>query len=351
MKKMLKNQPTREVGRKKRPILLKSPTKGDFRDSKGDGGRDGGRDEGEGGWIGGRIDLYIKGCIPWRSRSEISGILKEGRILVNGEAVKPSRRIKPGDSIQYIPKEEGPQQSKKWDIPVVFEDKQILVIDKPAGLPCHPTSGSPHENVINLLRSGESEYLSLAHRLDRETSGLLILAKNPSCRTNLQNQIEKSKIKKEYLAIVEGELIDSYKRIDGPIGKAKNSLVYIKRAVCPEEGVPALTEVFVQRRLLNTTLVKACPTTGRQHQIRVHLSSIGFPIVGDKIYGADEGIFLEFLEKGMTLGLASRLKMPRQALHASKLTFMHPSKGTWMSLESPIPDDFKAFLSSREVFS
>jgi len=224
---------------------------------------------------------------------------------------------------------------------VLYEDDAILALDKPAGLPVHP-SASYHKNTLTYLlqqRFGD-DAPQIAHRLDRETSGLLLCGRSRAAERDLKMDFENRRVRKRYLAIVRGVMPDEEGRIDLPMDRAREGLHILMEVTPDGEGYPAVTRYRVLGRRDDATLVLLSPESGRQHQLRVHMSAIGFPIIGDKLYGP-EGIepFLEYIETGMTDALRRRLGHERHALHAYELEFTHPSKGEPMTLRAPLAED------------
>ena len=227
---------------------------------------------------------------------------------------------------------------------VLYEDDAILAVDKPSGLPVHP-SATYHKNTLTFLlreRFG-NDAPQIAHRLDRETSGLLLCGRTPEAERALKNAFESRRVSKRYLAIVRGVIPDDEGRIELPIDQAKEGLRILMEVTPPGEGYPSVTRFRVVARSDQATLVALAPESGRQHQLRVHLSALGFPILGDKLYGP-EGVqpFLDYIETGMTDELRQRLGHERQALHAYELTFDHPTSGDRLTLHAPLPDDLIA---------
>jgi 23S rRNA pseudouridine1911/1915/1917 synthase len=227
---------------------------------------------------------------------------------------------------------------------VIYEDENLLAVNKPAGLVCHPTKGDQYSSLISRARLylGEGSHPQLVNRLDRETSGVTLLAKDPNTARALRALFERREVRKEYLAIVHGQVDQEHGIINAPLGKDERSRVAIKDCVRPD-GAPAQTEYWVERRLERPfTLLRVVPYTGRKHQIRIHLAHIGHPIVGDKLYGGDEGLYLALVENRLTDDQFARLLLPFHALHARTLEFLWREKE--LNLEAQPESWFTLFL-------
>jgi 23S rRNA pseudouridine1911/1915/1917 synthase len=258
----------------------------------------------------------------------------------DGTRRRASERVRAGEHVVLVrPPFEEPNVPLYFDI--LYEDDAILAVDKPSGLPVHP-SASYHKNTLTYLlrqRFGPNAP-QIAHRLDRETSGLLLCGRTREAERDLKIGFENRRVNKRYLAIVRGIMPDDEGRIELPMDTAKEGLHLLMEVTPEDEGYPSVTRYRVMGRRDGATLVALAPESGRQHQLRVHLSAIGFPIIGDKLYGPEgQQAFLDYIETGMTDELRQRLGHDRQALHAYGLEFTHPTTGERNTLRAPLPDD------------
>ena len=283
-----------------------------------------------------------------------------GRSLVHAEPeLLPDTRIWPG--LRFALRKRSPGDSgEPPELTVVYEDEALLVVEKPAGLALHPTARYHVTTLTWALqerhRNAAGEKPDPAHRLDRETSGLVACGRSPVHTGRLKAAFASRQVSKTYLAVVEGSPPQDRFDIDLPL-RVGGGRVKVKARVDPE-GAPSLTSCEVARRYQGVTLLRCVPRTGRQHQIRAHLQAAGFPLVGDKLYGPSEEIFLRLAESGgspapvgtfddlITPAEASRLRLWRQALHASELVVPHPVSGEPMRFTSPLPDDISALLAT-----
>lgn len=287
-----------------------------------------------------RLDRFIQHRIPRLSRTRAQEVVKSCAFRQDGTRRRASERVKAGEVVILVrPSFEEPDVPAHFD--VLHEDEAILALNKPAGLPVHP-SASYHKNTLTYLlrqRYGDDPP-QIAHRLDRETSGLLLCGRHLDAERSLKTDFENRRVSKRYVAIVRGVMADDSGRIELPMDRAKEGL-HILMEVTPEgEGYPCSTRYRVLSRREDATLVALAPESGRQHQLRVHLAALGFPIVGDKLYGP-EGVqtFLDYIDTGMTHELRERLGHERQALHAYQLTFTHPSTKERTTLHAPLSPD------------
>ncbi|HVM60438.1 MAG TPA: RluA family pseudouridine synthase [Verrucomicrobiae bacterium] len=230
---------------------------------------------------------------------------------------------------------------------VVFEDDHILVADKPGGMVCHSAQRPEYGSLAEWLREHGVATPRMINRLDRETSGLVVVAKNEAAAKSLGKAVLKREIEKEYLAICWGEFKEDRGVIDQPIAVSQTSAVYTKRVVDAAAGKPSCTEFAVEKRLRGFTVVRLTPRTGRAHQLRVHLSWLGHPIVGDKVYGPDETLYLQFIKDGVTNTMLDKLLLPRHALHAERVAFLHPRTRERAAFVAPLPNDMRTFIEER----
>jgi 23S rRNA pseudouridine1911/1915/1917 synthase len=230
---------------------------------------------------------------------------------------------------------------------VVFEDEELLVIDKPAGMVCHSAQRPEHTSLAEWLREYGVPTPRMINRLDRETSGLVIVAKTEGAAKTLGKAVLRREIEKEYVAICQGEFAEESGVVDQPIGISQNSVVYTKRVVDGVDGQPSLTRFVVEKRLCHFTVVRLMPRTGRAHQLRVHMAWLGHPIVGDKVYGPDETLYLQFIEHGVTNEMLEKLLLSRHALHAERVAFFHPRTQQPCAFQASLPDDMKMFIEEH----
>jgi 23S rRNA pseudouridine1911/1915/1917 synthase len=227
---------------------------------------------------------------------------------------------------------------------ILAEDAYFLAIDKPAGLPMHTTAKFWKNTLVAILRERyPEEHLQICHRIDRETSGVLLVARDREAASFLKQAFAKRAVSKTYLALVRGIPDPPSGIIDAPM-RLIESRSHLMMGVEPD-GLPAVTHYKVLKVFAQHALVEAAPQTGRQHQIRVHLAHLGHPIVGDKLYGAGEDAFIDYCDSGLTPALLDLFDgLPRHALHAARLVFPHPQSKELITVESPLPDDLCAYM-------
>ncbi len=284
-----------------------------------------------------RLDAFLAAQDPAWSRSKLKKCIDKGKVLVNKTLKKGSYHLKEGDEVCLdLPEAENfVLKPYKIDIPVIYEDDHVIVVDKPGGLTVHPPNESCHQTLVNALQAGAVELYpatplrpGVVHRLDKETSGLLVLAKTALAYYNLIEQFKARTIYKEYRALVWGVLAQDTVRVDLPVSRDKGNRLKMKVRFL--EAKDALTEVTVLKRFKEASYLSLHLVTGRMHQIRVHLKFLGFPIVGDKKYGKKDGYNELFL-------------------HARHLRFTHPLNNSPMEFESPLPVYFKKFIDEHET--
>jgi 23S rRNA pseudouridine955/2504/2580 synthase len=287
-----------------------------------------------------RVDNFLMRMCKGVPRSHIYRVLRTGQVRVNSRRVDATYRLQPGDRVR-IPPMRLAERTKKTapplDLPVVFEDDALLVVNKPAGTAVHGGSGISF-GVIEQMRAARPQlrFLELAHRLDRETSGLLVLAKKRSALTALHAALREGRVRKEYLALVKGDWRNDKQRVDLPLKKFLTQSGE-RRVSVDREGRESQTVFRKKRGLRDFTLLSAELLTGRTHQIRVHLTHLGFPIAGDDKYGDFE------LNRAL-----SKRGLKRMFLHAGDIEFAHPLSGEAVKLHVSLPEDLSRFLDSLE---
>ncbi|MEE8399903.1 MAG: RluA family pseudouridine synthase [Desulfobacterales bacterium] len=307
--------------------------------------------------IGQRLDVVITAHIPGCSRAYASSLISEGSIQVHGARKKPGYRVKAGEAISALipPPKPISAQPEPMDIDVVHEDDDLIVINKPPGLVVHPAPGNPTGTLVNgllhhcpdLKGIGGEIRPGIVHRLDKDTSGILVVAKTASALTHLAHQFKTRQIQKTYLALVGGDVTPDTGRISLPIGRhpvdrKRMAALARARGKHPKKGRhrEAETRWAVEERFEGACLLKLYPTTGRTHQLRVHCSTIGYPIIGDPVYGGIRARRLPALKN--THG--DRLSANRQMLHAWKITFTHPASGEQDTFSAAPPQDMAELI-------
>lgn len=319
-----------------------------------------------------RLDAFLAAHLTWRSRTSIQELIKDGYVLIdpstpdhprgNGTAVperKPGRKLRHGSRVVVVIPEElrAPViENPSTELSVLYEDDAVVVVDKPANMAVHPSGRHMVDTLIQRVhaRYGAGHELErggaprLCHRLDRETSGLVVVGRNPLAMADVQQQFERREVEKEYLTIVAGVIERDGGTIDYPIGPARASEVGIKMAIAVD-GQDCRTDWRVVERHVERgcTLVSCEPYTGRQHQIRVHMAAIGHPVIGDKLYGDDDAYFERGLAGALTEADLRALGMDRHALHNHRVAFVSPATKQRVEVRSPLPRDMVAYLEGR----
>jgi 23S rRNA pseudouridine1911/1915/1917 synthase len=317
-----------------------------------------------------RLDVFLARHMPWRSRSSIQALIKDGYLLVdpstpdhpNGTGTprterRSGRKLRHGSQVVIvIPEEYRLEVTPQYrdELEVLYEDDDCVAVDKPPMLAVHPAGRHLTDTIIQRVhRMYGSRQLPreqrprLCHRLDRETSGVLLIGKHHSAHSELMRQFEEREVEKEYLAILQGAPQLDGGTIDFPLGPARASTIGIKMAPVAD-GLPSRTDWRVLRRVPGYTLVACRLHTGRQHQIRVHMEAIGYPLVGDKLYGYDEQYFQKAADGTLTDEDLRVLELPRQALHNHRLVFTSPTTGARIAVESPLAQDLATWLEERD---
>lgn len=287
-----------------------------------------------------RLDRYVTEQNAEITRTAVQRLIDEKNILVNGKEQKASYKVNENDVVEVEIPEPKKIEIKAENIPieVIYEDSDIVVVNKPKGMVVHPGNGNVDGTLVNAIMAKCEGSLSgiggeirpgIVHRIDKDTSGLLIVAKNDKAHVNLSEQIKEHKVKKTYIALVRGVVRENEATIDMPIGRSKTDRK--KMAVC-KDGKNAVTHIKVLKRWEHYTLLQVNIETGRTHQIRVHLSYIGYPIIGDYTYSNGKNEF----------GVVG------QCLHAQKLEFKHPTTNKIMELEAPLPEYFQEIIQKLD---
>ena len=287
-----------------------------------------------------RLDTYVSNKNNELTRTAVQRLIEQEKILVNGKKQKVAYKVTEGDTVTIEETEAKTIELKAQEIPIdiIYEDSDIIVVNKPKGMVVHPANGNPDGTLANAIMAICKGSLSgiggeirpgIVHRLDKDTSGLLIVAKNDKAHVNMSEQIKNHEVKKTYIALVRGIVKENEATIDMPIGRSRSDR---KKMAVDKNGRNAVTHIKVLKRYDKYTLLEINIETGRTHQIRVHLSHIGYPIIGDYIYSNGKNEF----------GVIG------QCLHAKCLEFKHPVTGKEMKLEAPLPDYFEDILKKLD---
>jgi 23S rRNA pseudouridine1911/1915/1917 synthase len=304
------------------------------------------------GW---RLDLYLKRCIPRLSRTRIQGIVRDWLVTPNGRTMKPHSPVRAGD-VLIVRREARSEPPFPRHFDVLVDEPTFLVVDKPANLPVHASARYYYGTLTRLLDDRfPGQELQIAHRIDRETSGCLVVARGRVAAATLKGAFEKRRVSKVYQALVHGtpEWPEGHV-IDLPLAlapKERSALgIRMEPAADRPDGLPAQTRVKVVERFAGGARVECRPITGRQHQIRAHLAAVGHPIIGDKLYAHGDEAFRRYCHHQETLGeseLIAEFGLARQALHAAAITFPHPTTGAPFTVECPLAADMKGYIETR----
>jgi 23S rRNA pseudouridine1911/1915/1917 synthase len=291
-----------------------------------------------------RLDRFLVSVLADHSRSQLQRLIKDAHVLVDGQAAKPNQAVKAGHAVTVeIPDAvDAGVAPEPLDLPIVYQDSDLVVVDKPAGMVVHPAAGHDTGTLVNALLHhvtdlsgiGGEKRPGIVHRLDRGTSGLMVVAKNDAAHEELARQFHDREVEKEYVALVWG-VVQAGRRIDAPIGRDPSDRK--KMSAKARRSREAVTRI-VRAEHLNpgVTLARIAIHTGRTHQIRVHLSAIGHPVVGDPLYGG--------VKRRVQADLRAVMRLDRPFLHAARLVFHHPADARRMEFTSELPDDLQRVL-------
>jgi 23S rRNA pseudouridine1911/1915/1917 synthase len=310
-----------------------------------------------------RVDKFLVTRVEYASRNRIQMAAEAGYILANGKPVKANYKVKPGDTISILmdrPRHEFEIIPENIPLNIVYEDSDILVVNKPPGLVVHPGHGNYNGTLVNALAwyfrddplyDPSDLRMGLVHRIDKDTSGLLLVAKNPDAKTYLGLQFYTRKTKRKYIALVWGKVKNDEGTIDGNIGRHPRDKMLMTVFPDADEGKSAITHYRVLERFAYVTLVECRLETGRTHQIRVHMKYIGHPLFNDVRYGGNEILkgtlqakYKQFIQNCFDI-------CPRQALHAQTLGFIHPKTGEEIFLKSPLPEDMTKLIEKWRKYT
>lgn len=310
-----------------------------------------------------RIDKFLHNRIEGATRNKIQQAVDDGMVLVNGQPVKSNYKVRPGDDVLVYDTrkpESAEVIAQEMPLDIVYEDDHLLVVNKPAGMVVHPGCGNYEGTLINglafylgaeALDSEDLPRVGLVHRIDKDTSGLLLIAKTPDAMVKLAAQFKAHTVHRRYVALVWGDLKEDSGTINVPVGR---DLRFRKiMATFPEGdyGKEAITHYTVLRRFHYVTLAEMRLETGRTHQIRIHMKSIGHPLFNDATYGGDRIVKGTVFSKYKLFVENCFETLPRQALHARELGFRHPATGEELFFEAPMPDDFRQVLERWETYT
>jgi len=309
-----------------------------------------------------RLDKFLSDLMPNASRTKIQDLAKNGNILVNDQTQKPNYKVKPGDEISVVmpyPVREIELKPENIPLEVIYEDDSLVVINKQAGLVVHPGYGNFDGTLVNALlyhfeklaqKADEPDRPGLVHRLDKDTSGVMVIAKTEKALTHLSKQFFDRTNDRRYYALVWGDFNEDEGIIEGHIGRSHKDRKVMDVFEEGEFGKPAKTRYKVLERFGYVTLVECKLESGRTHQIRAHFKHIKHPLFADPTYGGNKILkgttftkYKQFIQNNFSI-------LNRQALHAKKLSFTHPTTGEWMEFESDLPDDFQQVLEKWRIY-
>ena len=316
-----------------------------------------------------RLDQFLQRALKWRSRTSIQDLIRGGSVSVDPVAPerpegsgtlaverRPGRRLRHGSRVVIaIPEASRLPRARASaeDLAILYEDERVVAVDKPPMVVVHPAGRHLTDTLIQQIYrlypvpSGErAARPRLCHRLDRETSGLVLVGKDPEAHSAVMGQFENRLVEKEYLAIVRGNPRLEGGLVDHDLGSARGAAIGLQMAVVPA-GLPSRTEWSVLERRRDCALLACRPLTGRQHQIRVHMDAIGHPLVGDKLYGAPEGAFERGMRNELTERDLAELGLPRHALHNHRLVFTTPDGDRRVEVKSPLAEDLRDWLDEQ----
>ncbi len=294
--------------------------------------------------VGKRLDKFLSENIDGLSRSYIASLIEDKQILVNGKAASKSNKLSARDTIEFSVRDAVELEAEPEDIPldIVYEDEELIVINKPKGMVVHPAAGNPNGTLVNALLYHCKEGLSgingvmrpgIVHRIDKNTSGLLVVAKTDRAHLSLSEQIKEHSVTREYRAVVYGHLKENRGEVNAPIGRHK--IDRKKMCVTDKNSKSAVTHYEVLEEFNDFSYIRCVLETGRTHQIRVHMAYLGHPLAGDEVYGPKKVI----------------TELEGQCLHAIKLGFVHPTSGEYIEFESELPESFEKFLKKLRKMS
>ena len=298
--------------------------------------------------FGKRLDQALAVLLPEHSRARLQGWIRNGFVQVNKKSMRPRDKVRGGERIEIRAEIEAQNSASPEDIPleIVFEDEHLIIINKAAGLVVHPGAGNPQHTLMNALLHHDQQLTQVSragivHRLDKDTTGLLVIARTPQSHTYLVDQLQRRKIDREYETIVNG-IMTAGGTIEQPIGRHPR---YRTRMAVVKNGRAATTHYRIIKKYRHHTHLQVNLESGRTHQIRVHLTWYHYPIIGDPVYGT-----MRQLVKGMDPNLASVITaFPRQALHARTIKLVHPQSNELMEWKAPIPGDMVALINALEA--